>query len=226
MPSAPSLSHKHPVAGYPSGSDIKSSHQKLSFSIDSLVGAANKTQCADKPTDSSPRPGSAGTGTLRGLPSPSPSPPHTQLVLSGKNSHHQNHAADNSSPPPNQQQQAQRRPANNHLSDHHHQQHLSHQALQNAFMGIRNPVSMGQHIGQPHPFGPQHLGHLFGNGQAARSPFDYQSAAFYPWLLARQSPLGHMHGKFWCYISLPNRCAPSAYNCSAVESKARASRAL
>jgi len=59
-------------------------------------------------------------------------------------------------------------------------------------MGIRNPVNMGQLGGQPHPFGPQHLGHLF-NGQA-RSPFDYQSAAFYPWLLARQSPMGHMHG--------------------------------
>lgn len=79
MPSAPSLAQ--PIADYPTGSDIKSTN-KLSFSIDSLVGAAKSAsdrttaaRDAEPPErDSDSRPSSA-----RGT----PSPPQTQLSRDG-----------------------------------------------------------------------------------------------------------------------------------------------
>lgn len=202
MPSAPPLAQKHPVAGYPTGSDSIKAASKLSFSIDSLVGAAKcptaKPQVHSSDSGSSSRPGSAQARVT-------PSPPQTQTI----NNHHGHHRSGDS----NKHQQS------HHHNNHHQQQQQQsrgpscspppqrrpqhaaelsahHQAAMNAFLGVRNPgPHMGGHhpsMGQ-HPFGP-HLGFL-NNPGAARSPFDYQSAAFYPWLLARQGPLGHMHGK-------------------------------
>lgn len=182
MPSAPSLAHKHPLADYPTGSDIKSAN-KLSFSIDSLVGAAkcaadtraaeasaSRANLASAKSQADSRPSSA-TG-LR--PGGTPSPPQVTKGLSRV-----------ASPPASV---GPRRPPHDVSPPHHQHQHPLHSAL---FGGVRNPVPLA--VGQPHPFAP-HLGFLNG---AARSPFaDYQSAAFYPWLLARQSPLGHMHGKW------------------------------
>lgn len=248
MPSAPSLARKHPMAGYPSGAtsgaDIKSAN-KLSFSIDSLVGAAKcavassaiaieatsasasqsaglaslglgvhqrhqtTTPSSASNNDPDSRPSSAnGLSLSRATPSPS-SPPLSQTLLT---KYHQQamamaraNAAADSPPPPtgapgSQQHGHHRRPPHDlspPVSQHHPQHHPHPHALHGALFGPQRNAGMPgvgmPGVGQGHPFAP-HLGFLNGAG---RSPFaDYQSAAFYPWLLARQSPLGHMHGEY------------------------------
>lgn len=183
MPSAPSLAHKHPIAGYPAGSDLKSS--KLSFSIDSLVGAA-KCASHEKPTS---RPGSAR----------SPSPPQTQLpAVKSRRSPSPPTASQVQQQREQQLQQqvhrqrAQQAQAQAHEMSQHHHFHGS------PFMGVRNPVPMSP-VNQPHPFGA-HLGFLnSAAAAAARSPFDFPSAALYPWFM-RQNALG-MHGKLGALLA-------------------------
>ncbi|KAI1287450.1 Homeotic empty spiracles -like protein [Halotydeus destructor] len=219
MPSAPSLTHKHPITGYQAGSELKSS--KLSFSIDSLVGAKCHPQPSAGPRsvpckpEGSSRP-SSGLAAMRGSPhSRTPSPPVGVRHSSQPLSLHKPSAVRvplNSSPvtspsppppPPQQQhplhataQQQQHQSPMGVQQRPHDLSHL-HQLPGAAFMGARNPVPQMGHgqPGGPHPFA-SHLGFLNGAAAAAaaaRSQFDYQSA-FYPWLMARQSHLGHMPG--------------------------------
>ncbi|KAI1290155.1 Motor neuron and pancreas homeobox protein 1 [Halotydeus destructor] len=179
MPSVGSLLRKASVSGSTetatSGEMKSPKRTKLSFSIESLVGTRTASKCPNLDSDSS------NDGSRRS--------PHSECS---------DHGSDPSPPgtPMSGPLPVVTSMAGQSMGGHHHplQQHVHHQRFElnsSGHLHHSNSLQNSSNINMSSV--PNNFGHHLGFLNSPRSQFDYQSAAFYPWLLARQSPLDHLH---------------------------------